>query len=180
MPTTTPTTRLMSVSQKSGRKATPAVEIPVYDPNVPEPTCREDLLKYWINLSLDEKLPRRCCGCQRVVPRWLVWFRRFVPTWTDQRDMSSHHSYHAWHKGRFVEVTGVPYCSTLGVYVDQPAGIINFYLIESKQEGEEDTDKKEVKLIRKFQSPMEERIVPGIWVGRSSTCWILKKDWERE
>ncbi|KAG5854669.1 stonustoxin subunit beta-like [Anguilla rostrata] len=236
MPSRTSAARLIPVSQKSEQKNAipgPAVETPVYDPNVPEPSSRAELQKYWMNLTLNEKTAQKMLwvseGGSKVVrlteevcpyldrperfeltPQvlcneglwgtrgyWEVTVSGWVvigatyervgrkaydgPSGLGENDESwgvgwAGSCYHAWHKGQVVEVMGIPHCSTLGVYVDQPAGLINFYLVECKQEGEEDTGKKEVKLIYKFQNPMTERIVPGIWVGRSSSCCILKKD----
>ncbi|XP_036391657.1 tripartite motif-containing protein 16-like protein [Megalops cyprinoides] len=208
-------------------------EIPAYDPNVAEPTCRADLLKYWINLSLDERTaqktlwvsddgskvsrmteevcpylerPERYELTPQVLCKESLWGRRGYwevkcagwviigatyakvgrkaydgPCGLGENDESwglgwAGSCYHAWHKGNIVEIQGVPYCPTLGVYLDQPAGIISFYAVEGKQEGGEGTGKKEVKPLYKFQAPMVERILPGIWVGRMSSCLIMKKE----
>ncbi|XP_061086437.1 tripartite motif-containing protein 16-like [Conger conger] len=224
----------MSNSARAKKPAPkPAVEIPVYDPNVPEPSTRDELLKYWVNLTMNEKTAQKMLwvseGGTKVVrlteevcpyldrperfeltPQvlcnegfwntrgywemkcsgWVVIGATYEkvgrkaydgPCGLGENDESwgvgwAGSCYHAWHKGHVVEVVDTPYSSTLGVYVDQPAGIIKFYLVEWKVEGEEDTGRKEAKLIYKYQSPMTERVVPGIWVGRSSSCSILKKE----
>lgn len=84
--------------------------------------------------------------------------------------------YDAWHKGINSRVADVPQCCTIGVYVDQPAGLLCFYTVET----EEDSKKKEVKLLHRFKNPIKEKILPGFWVGRQSSCLILKKEeWGR-
>ncbi|KAI9536659.1 hypothetical protein NQZ68_031733 [Dissostichus eleginoides] len=62
IPTSAPSQRIMPANGKSGTKperkkdsASPAEKVPDYEPNIPEPTCRADLLKHWIDLSLDDK-----------------------------------------------------------------------------------------------------------------------------
>ncbi|XP_067427548.1 tripartite motif-containing protein 16 [Thunnus thynnus] len=76
--------------------------------------------------------------------------------------------YQVWHNGENVDVQ-LPMTSCMGVYVDQPAGIIKFLLVEG--EGE-----KEVRLIHKFKVNIQEKIFPGFWVGTNSHCLIRKKD----
>ncbi|KAG7492083.1 hypothetical protein MATL_G00010930 [Megalops atlanticus] len=237
MPVRTPSAKIIPESKKPGRKTkpglAPAEKIPVYDPNIPEPTSRAELLKYWINLSLDERTaqkllwiseggakvshlteevcpyldrPERYDHSPQVLCKeglwgtrgyWEVEFSGWVvigatyegaarkacdgPCGLGENDESwalgwAGSCYHVWHKGENVEILGVPYSPTLGMYLDQPAGIISFYVVESKQEGEESTGKKEVKPLYKFTAPIKERILPGFWVGRMSSCLILKKE----
>ncbi|KAF7661180.1 hypothetical protein LDENG_00267210 [Lucifuga dentata] len=85
-------------------------------------------------------------------------------------------SYHAWHKGQSMEISEVPKCSILGVYLDQPAGILNFYAVEEVKEGEESTGRKEVKLLQQVMSSFKEKLMPGFWVGTQSHCSIVKKE----
>lgn len=81
--------------------------------------------------------------------------------------------YQAWVNGVNKRINGVPQCSTIGVYIDQPAGIINFYLVQGRKEGEEH---KEVTLLYRIQTEMTQRILPGFWMGINSTCTILNKE----
>lgn len=85
-------------------------------------------------------------------------------------------SYHAWHNGRSKEIVGVPKCSTIGVYLDQPAGILNFYTVEEVTEEEENTGAKEVKLLQEVRSSFSAKMLPGFWVGTQSHCFILKNE----
>lgn len=84
--------------------------------------------------------------------------------------------YHAWHKGQSFEVTGTPKSSIMGVYLDQPAGILNFYAVEEVNKGEDGTKGKEVKLLQQVNSSFKEKMMPGFWVGTQSHCVILKKE----
>lgn len=80
--------------------------------------------------------------------------------------------YDAWHKGINSRVEDADQCCTIGVYVDQPAGLLCFYAVET----ERDSQKKQVKLLHRFKNSIKEKILPGFWVGRQSSCLILKKE----
>lgn len=85
-------------------------------------------------------------------------------------------SYNAWHNSQTLEILEVPLCSTLGVYLDQPAGLLNFYMVEEVKEGEEGAGGKEVKLLHQFKSSFPQKMVPGFWLGTRSHCLIKKKE----
>ncbi|XP_071028507.1 tripartite motif-containing protein 16-like [Oncorhynchus clarkii lewisi] len=78
--------------------------------------------------------------------------------------------YQVWHNGENVEV-GLPLCNTMSIYLDQPAGIIKFFIVEGEGEAE-----KAVRLIHKFKTDLKEKILPCFWVGSKSFCWIRKKE----
>lgn len=85
-------------------------------------------------------------------------------------------SYHAWHNGRSTEIADHSKSSIIGVYVDQPAGILNFYAVDELKEGEEGAGGKEVKLLQQINSSFREKMLPGFWVGTQSHCLITKKE----
>ncbi|XP_072229026.1 stonustoxin subunit beta-like [Leuresthes tenuis] len=237
MPTTN---RIISESRKSDKvkkvKAgkTPTEKIPVYEPNIPEPKCRADLIKYWTNLSLDDRTankvlwitdggakvarmtdnvtcpvlnrPERYEYAPQVLCKegilgfrgyWEVKFSGWVvvgaayegagrrngdgPSGFGENEESwglewSGSSYHIWHKGQSKGITEIPKCSIIGVYLDQPAGMLNFYAVEEVKEGEEGTAGKEVKLLQQIRSTFKEKMMPGFWVGTQSHCLIMKKE----
>ncbi|KAM6904690.1 tripartite motif-containing protein 16-like protein [Xenentodon cancila] len=76
--------------------------------------------------------------------------------------------YQVWHNSENMDfpLTSTP---TIGIYVDQPAGIIKFVLVEGDNE-------KEVQLIHKFKTSFKEKVFPGFWVGTNSFCLLRKKD----
>uniref|UniRef100_A0A8C5E862 Tripartite motif-containing protein 16-like n=2 Tax=Gouania willdenowi TaxID=441366 RepID=A0A8C5E862_GOUWI len=76
--------------------------------------------------------------------------------------------YQVWHNGENVDVH-MPSTSTMGVYVDQPAGIIKFLLLE--EEGGEQS----VRLIHKFKVKLQEKVFPAFWIGTTSGCLIRKQ-----
>ncbi|XP_056307095.1 tripartite motif-containing protein 16 [Danio aesculapii] len=227
------TTILKPQTKKTGRKIkagnTPVEKLPVYEPNIPEPTTREELLKYWINVSLDERTankmlwlteggakvsrmtdevcpyldrPERFDHSPQVLCKESVWASRCY--WEVQYSGwvvigavyesagrrtgdgacglgESEESwglgwagscYDAWHKGTSSKVLDAPQCHTIGLYVDQPAGLLCFYSIQMQ----EDTKKREVKLLHRFKNPIKEKLLPGFWMGRQSSCVILKKE----
>ncbi|XP_026212754.1 tripartite motif-containing protein 16 [Anabas testudineus] len=76
--------------------------------------------------------------------------------------------YQFWHNSENVDIQ-LPLSTTMGIYVDQPAGIIKFLSVEG--EGE-----KEVRLIHKLKVDMQEKVFPGFWIGTNSFCLLRKKD----
>nr|XP_057918641.1 stonustoxin subunit beta-like [Doryrhamphus excisus] len=78
--------------------------------------------------------------------------------------------YQIWFNGINKDINDVPFCSTIGVYVDQPAGTISFYVVT--REGSQ----REVKLLYKVKTNIEKKILPGFWIGIQSSCTLLKKE----
>ncbi|XP_015249209.1 PREDICTED: tripartite motif-containing protein 16-like protein [Cyprinodon variegatus] len=76
--------------------------------------------------------------------------------------------YQVWHNSDNIDVQ-LPCSCTIGVYVDQPAGVIKFLSVEGDSQ-------KEVRLIHKFKAKLEEKVFPGFWIGTNSFCLIRKKD----
>ncbi|XP_056119709.1 tripartite motif-containing protein 16-like protein [Rhinichthys klamathensis goyatoka] len=223
----TPQTRKTGMKIKA--RNTPVEKLPVYEPNIPEPTSREELLKYWFNISLDERtankvlwlteggakvirLTDEVCPCldrqqrfdynPQVLCKESIWASRCYweveySGWVvigatyegagrragdgtcglGENEESwglgwAGSCYDAWHKGINRRVEGSHQCSTIGVYVDQPAGLLCFYAVET----DEESKKKEAKLIHRFKNPIKEKTLPGFWLGIQSSCLILKKE----
>uniref|UniRef100_A0A3B4VHB4 Zgc:195001 n=1 Tax=Seriola dumerili TaxID=41447 RepID=A0A3B4VHB4_SERDU len=135
----------------------------------PQVLCKEGLLGYrgywevdydgWVVIGVVcESAPRKGqdgpCGLGENNTSWGVGW--------------SGSCYQVWHNSENVDVQ-LPRSSSMGVYVDQPAGIIKFLLVEGE-------DEKEVRLIHKFKANVQEKILPGFWVGTNSYCLLRKKD----
>ncbi|XP_030626050.1 tripartite motif-containing protein 16-like protein [Chanos chanos] len=216
---------------KPGKPANNQAEkTPVYEPHIPEPTCRAELLKYWIDLSLDEKTANKmlwiseggskvCRRTEEVCPYldrperfelspqvlckesvwgargyWEVEYSGWVvigatyegvgrkgsdgPCGLGENEESwalgwSGSSYHAWYNCISKEIRGVPHSPVLGLYVDQPAGLMIFYLVEG---GKESRGEREVRLLHRIQADIQKPVIPGFWVGINSSCVLLKKE----
>lgn len=74
--------------------------------------------------------------------------------------------YQVWHNGENTDVQ-MPSSSTMGIYVDQPAGIIKFLSVEGEAE-------EGVRLIHKFKAKLGEKVFPGFWIGTNSFCLLRK------
>ncbi|XP_072229025.1 tripartite motif-containing protein 16-like protein [Leuresthes tenuis] len=77
--------------------------------------------------------------------------------------------YQFWFNGLHKDINDVPFCSTIGVYIDQPAGILSFYIVTG--EGAQ----REVRLLHEVKTNIEKRILPGFWVGILSSCTLMKR-----
>uniref|UniRef100_A0A8C5EHZ2 Stonustoxin subunit beta-like n=2 Tax=Gouania willdenowi TaxID=441366 RepID=A0A8C5EHZ2_GOUWI len=194
-----------------------------------EPTTRADLIKYWLNLSLDGKTANRmlwisdggskvCRRLQEVCPvldgperydyspqvlckegvwntraYWEVHYSGWVvigatyegaarransgPSGLGENEESwglcwSGTRYQIWFNGSSKDIQDVPYSSTIGVYIDQPAGLINFYAVSGEGEGAG----KEVRLLYKVKTSIGKKILPGFWMGIQSSCTLVKKE----
>ncbi|KAK2820292.1 hypothetical protein Q5P01_023251 [Channa striata] len=233
MPSRPTSTVILSETNKSGNKTEPnknensnAENIPTYEPDVPEPTSRAELLKYWTHLSLDDKTankmlwisdngsevlrrtkevcpvldrperyeysPQVLCkeGIWNTRAYWEVQYSGWVvvgvtyegtgrrahsgPSGLGDNEESwglcwSGSCYQIWYNSLDSDIKDVPHASTIGVYVDQPAGIIHFYAVSG--EGSE----REARLLHRVKTTIEKRIFPGFWVGVQSSCTILSK-----
>uniref|UniRef100_A0A3B4ZUI5 B30.2/SPRY domain-containing protein n=1 Tax=Stegastes partitus TaxID=144197 RepID=A0A3B4ZUI5_9TELE len=203
-----------------------AEKVSVYLPNIPEPTCRAELMQYWMNFSLDDKTANKmlwisdggskvCRRTEEVCPvldrperyeyspqvlckegiwnmraYWEVEYSGWVvigatyegagrransgPSGLGENEESwglcwSGTCYQIWFNGLNKDIKDVPFCSTIGVYVDQPVGIISFYVVSG--EGAE----REVKLLHKVKTTIEKKILPGFWMGIQSSCTLAKR-----
>lgn len=77
--------------------------------------------------------------------------------------------YEIWFNGIKKDINNVPFCSMIGVYLDQPAGIISFYAVTGEEA------EREAQLLHKVETSMDQKILPGFWIGIQSSCTILKR-----
>ncbi|KAK7919696.1 hypothetical protein WMY93_010980 [Mugilogobius chulae] len=239
MPTSSPNQRIMPATGRPGSKsqdaASPAENIPDYDPNMPEPTCRVELLKHWISISLNAKtankllwvaddgatvsrmtddltcpvletpdryehVPQILCkeGIEGFRAYWEVKCSGWVvvgvtyegaarrggcrgPCGLGENEDSwglgwggSH--YQVWFNGVNKEIWDMPQAAVLGVYLDHPAGILNFYAVQDVVQAEDSAVTKEVLLLYQIKGSFRGKMFPGFWVGQKSSCVMLKKD----
>ncbi|XP_029312543.1 stonustoxin subunit beta-like [Cottoperca gobio] len=224
MPTSAPTKRTMPAT------GGPENILRDYKPNIPEPTCRADLLTHWIDLSLDEKTankmlwiteggskvsrktddvtcpvldrPERYEHSPQVLCKegifgfrayWEVKYSGWVVVSVAYEGAGRRGSdgqcgfgeneqswglgwggshYQVWFNGNNTKLWDIPQCTTIGVYLDQPAGVINFYAVEEAKEGEG----SEVRLLQQIKSSFKEKMFPGFWVGQNSSGFLVKPE----
>ncbi|XP_034050581.1 stonustoxin subunit beta-like [Thalassophryne amazonica] len=234
------TTRIISDTQntnketKATKRKAATEKTLLYEPNIPEPKCRADLIKYWFSISLDqntanktlwisadggkvirrtddvtcpvldrperyEYMPQVLCkeGIFGFRAYWEVAFTGWVVLGVTYEGAGRRNtdgacglgeneeswalgwcgsSYHAWHNGKAKEIKEIPKCSVIGVYLDQPAGILNFYGVDEVKDGDEGTGWKEVRPLQQIKSSFMKKMIPGFWVGMQSECSIIKKE----
>ncbi|XP_056286285.1 tripartite motif-containing protein 16-like [Pseudoliparis swirei] len=223
----------MSHKAKKNNNAT-TEKTPAYEPNIPEPKCRNDLIKYWFNISLDDKTANKMLWigengtkvarrtddvkcpvldrperyeyspqvlCKEAIygfrgyweveySGWIVVGVAYERAGRRNSDGScglgeneeswclgwSGSRYHAWHKGHILEIMEIPQYNTIGVYLDQPAGILNFYGVDEAKGEEECTGGKEVHILQQYRSTFKQKMKPGFWLAPQSHCLIVKKE----
>lgn len=80
-------------------------------------------------------------------------------------------------KRQTVKTSEVLVCSTIGVYLDQPAGILNYIAVQEVRggEGEEHTGGREVQIWQQVRSSFKEKLIPGMFAGDTITLYDQKE-----
>ncbi|XP_034049378.1 stonustoxin subunit beta-like [Thalassophryne amazonica] len=154
----------------------PVLDRPERYEDVPQVLCKEGILGsrgYWevtytgwvvIGVAFEgagRRLQEGPCGLGENDESWALGWG------------GSH--YQMWFNGTYSEIWDVPQYTTLGVYLDHPAGVINFYGIElKKEEGAE--RKEEIRLLQHIKSPFKGKMMPGFWIGQRSSCSFVKPE----
>lgn len=86
--------------------------------------------------------------------------------------------YQVWSDGTSKEIWDVPQHTRIGVYLDQPAGLVSFYAVEEAEgeEGEGAKGEQQVKLLQRVRSSFKGRMLAGFWLGQKSSCSLVKPD----
>uniref|UniRef100_A0A8C2Z9Q1 Uncharacterized protein n=1 Tax=Cyclopterus lumpus TaxID=8103 RepID=A0A8C2Z9Q1_CYCLU len=74
--------------------------------------------------------------------------------------------YQIWFNGMNKDINDIPNSSTIGVHIDQPAGIMSFYVVPGEGEERE--------LLFKVQTTIKKKGFTGFWMGIQSSCTILE------
>lgn len=156
---------------RSGEAVCPYPTRPERYDHSPQVLCKEGVMGFrgywevdfegWVVLGVvTESSPRKLqdgpCGLGENNTSWGVG--------------SSGSCYQVWHNAENTDVA-LPLTSRMGIYVDQPAGIIKFLCVECPEGGA-----PEVRLISKFKVSLEEKLLPAFWVGADSWCVLQKKE----
>ncbi|XP_060758439.1 stonustoxin subunit beta [Neoarius graeffei] len=146
----------------------PALDRPERYEHAPQVVCKEGLLGrrgYWeaeyegwvvmgvVYASSGRKVKDGACGLGENEASWAVG-------WGGT-------GFQAWHNSESVEIQSHQ-SNTIGIYVDQPAGIVAFYLVEGEP--------REARLLYRYKTCFKDNLLPGFWVGEKSSCMIRKKD----
>ncbi|XP_053722169.1 stonustoxin subunit beta-like [Synchiropus splendidus] len=83
--------------------------------------------------------------------------------------------YQVWFNGSNSEIWDVPQYTTIGVYLDHPAGLINFYAVKDVEGVDGADNRKEVHLLHQTRSSFKGKMMPGFWVGQKSSCVLLQE-----
>ncbi|KAK5881130.1 hypothetical protein CesoFtcFv8_021968 [Champsocephalus esox] len=148
-----------SYPERKNDSTSPTEKVPDYKPNIPEPTCRADLLKHWMDLSLDDKTANKML--------WITEGGSKVSRMTDNVTCPVLDGPERY------EHTPQVLCKErifgFRAYWE-PAGVMSFYAVEEEKEGLE----SEVRLLHRIESSFKGRMVPGFWVGQKSSCFLVK------
>jgi len=227
MPTRVPSAKIKPAAEKQKK-------IPEYEPNIPEPKHRADLLKHWIELLLDERTANKVLWiteggakvsrttddstcpvldrperyehapqvmCKDGVAGFRGYFEVECSGWVlvgaaypgagrraadglcglGENDESwgfgwGGSFYQAWFdSGDSKEIRDVQNFPRLGIYIDHPLGIINFYGVKDVEGGDDSTVMKEVQLLHQMRRSFKDKLMPAFWLGTNSSCKIVKE-----
>lgn len=86
--------------------------------------------------------------------------------------------YQVWSDGTSKEIWDIPQHTRIGVYLDQPAGVVSFYAVgDAKGEGVEGAgEDQQVRLLQRVRSSFKGRMLAGFWLGQKSSCSLVKLD----